>query len=310
MSRRTRVAGVLGAVLLLLGGGAVLLDVVRGAGTGGDDRRDAGPRGGGREVPAGFRPERGGPRAGVVTVASFNVLGADHTGPGGDSKPDWPEYTERLPEMVDMLDEASVGVAGLQELQKRQWALLRSDHGDTWGVFPRTDTVVTANTIVWRRADWTLVRARQFDIPYFGGVPQAQAWATLRQRSTGRTLHLVNVHNPYDLNGSNERYRARALRIERRLVQRLATDGSPVFLVGDFNEVTDPHCVLTRAGMTNAFGDGGSSPCRPPGRAGIDQVFTLGVDAGPARVDTAGIRRQVADHPLVTVRLPGGRVPG
>jgi hypothetical protein len=233
------------------------------------------------------------------TLASFNILGDSHTERGGHHA-GWRSGPQRMPDQLTSLEAAGVSVAGLQEFQATQWDVVRTS--DTWDVYPQTRRH-TQNGIIWRRADWTLVRGEQFTIPYFHGTPARQSLVQLRQVTTGQTIFVVNVHNPADVRGAADPWRRRALLIERNLVDRLKATGAPVFITGDFNEVDDPHCTFTPL-MQNAFGPGSTSPCRAPRAAAIDQIYGLG---GFTFVGTRQNRsmpdRQLSDHPLVTTRV-------
>lgn len=235
-------------------------------------------------------------------VASFNILGANHTDPGG-SKASWPNYDARLPGAIEMLDRYGVDVVGLQELQWRQRTMLLNRTGDTWGVYPETQN---DNAIIWRKSEFEFVNGRTFLVPYFDGRMTPMPSILLRDKDTGRTAYFMNVHNPATnrIRGNQDRWRAEAVKREREMMIILRQYGRPVILTGDFNDRAKAFCPLTAGKLSISPDSVPSNTCRMPSKYyWVDWIFL----AGQARstmltVDTSSVDRRISDHPLVVTR--------
>ena len=158
------------------------------------------------------------------------MLGATHTNPGGDAGSRYPAYQVRTPKAIAALNARKVDVAGLQEFQKPQHKLFLSKAGSTYAAYPATEKTDTENSIIWRKASFTLVSGTTFDVPYFNGSTRHMPYVLLRQRSTGLTAYFINVHNPANTYQYHhqEQWRAQAIQIERNLIINLRSTGRPV----------------------------------------------------------------------------------
>lgn len=257
------------------------------------------------ETDGGPAPERDDKSDSVV--ATFNVLGGSHTAADGKA-PNLASGPVRMRQAVRLLEAAEVDVVGFQELQGPMADEFTKVAGDQWRLFhARTDT---ENALAWRRTTWTLVDADTVDVPYFNGNLRPMPVARLRHRETGIETWFVNVHNPANTSRFPQQQdgRAAALRIERRLVQRLARGGSEVILLGDFNQRTGAFCHFTQSGrMQSASGEKRRKGCQEPEYAGIDWIFgTRGLEFSDWNVRDDEPVDLTSDHPLVTVavRLP------
>lgn len=237
-------------------------------------------------------------------IASFNILGASHTGRGG-SKASWPDWQVRLPRALDMLERYGAEVVGLQELQKRQHTRLLELAGDTWGIYPPTTESDTENSIIYRKSRFTLLSANTFPVPYFDGHPRQMPYVLLQDNVTGRTAYVINVHNPATTPrwGNQARWRREAIARERQLVIDLRAEGRPVFLTGDFNDRAAAFCPLTEGKLMISPDSIPSMECAMPPYYWVDWIFA----AGQARftslsVDTSPRPSRITDHPLVIAR--------
>lgn len=239
---------------------------------------------------------------GVITVASFNVLGQYHTGPGGDQHPSWATGEARMPATAKILTNSGATVAGLQELEAPQAKAFNAVAGGTWiGWYPGTDT---RNAIVWRKDTWSLVSTAALPIPYINRDLPMPA-VLLQMRSTGQRVWFFNVHNPSNMYGVFGNQRAVALGREVTAVKRLLATGVPVVMTGDFNQVHEPICAMHGL-LENAFAPR-QSGCAPGRGEGIDHIF------GPRNakylgtyMDSTPQRLKVADHPLVYTKFQLG----
>jgi endonuclease/exonuclease/phosphatase family metal-dependent hydrolase len=235
-------------------------------------------------------------------LASFNILGANHTDRTG-SKASWPNYDARMPGTIEMLEKYGVDVVGLQELQWRQRTMLLSRTGDTWGVYPETQS---DNSIMWRKSEFEFLSARTFLVPYFDGRLTPMPIVHLRDRDTGRTAYFMNVRNPATnrIRGNQDRWRAAAVKREREMMIMLRRYGRPVFLTGDFNDRAKAFCPLTAGKLSISPDSVPSMTCRMPAKYyWVDWIFM----AGQARstlltVDTSTVARRISDHPIVVTR--------
>lgn len=229
---------------------------------------------------------------GAEPVATFNLLGHSHTAPGGN-RPGWAPSAQRTRAAVDLLERHGVTLAGFQEFQPPQRDAFLTATAGRWRVWhPPGDT---ANAVAWRTDRWSLVDATTVSVPYFHGdrpMPVVQV-----QHASGARLWVLSVHNPADARGPAAAKRAEALRRELAVVDRLAAQGFPVLLLGDFNDRGPFYCTVVAAGLTVAQPGGSSRPCRVPRPAYVDWV------AGTPDVTFTGWRavpaRGISDHPLI-----------
>lgn len=239
----------------------------------------------------------------VVTVATFNLLGAGHTddAPGGGStKGGFPGWEERLPGAIAALDAAAVDIAALQEVHAPQAMALAQQYADDWGMFPVRGNA--QNRVIWDRSAWTLTAARLVDVPYFGSTDVGTPLVELTSVSTGESIWMWSIHNPADTRGDAAALRAEALRRQRATLAELAAAGTPAVIAGDFNDAHDgpgrSHCQLTST-TSNAFG-GTFDPCTvPDADASVDHIYGANLGWAAALVDTTVKARRVSDHPLV-----------
>lgn len=233
-------------------------------------------------------------------VGSYNALGHNHTKPGGN-RPGWRQAPVRTRMAMRMFRRHDIDIIGLQEFQPVQSSYLL-EHGEgRWELYPGPDGRQPDNAIAWRAARFQLVSTRRFTIPYFGGSDRSMPAVLLEHRRSGRRLWVISVHNPADVHGKAQRWRNRAVRIERRFVASLRAEGVPVILAGDFNEREAPFCALTRGGlMTSPAGGSHKDECilPPDNPATIDWIFGSGVRFTGYQVDSSG-KDIDSDHPLV-----------
>ena len=199
----------------------------------------------------------GTPASGSFVLASFNVLGNSHTGPGGHH-PGWANGAARMRGAINLLDRSGAEVAGLQELQRPQRQALVRLAGNRYAVYsPPGDT---DNSITWRRDRWSFVSADTVPIPYFHGNIRDMPIVRLRNLATKGDAIFVNVHNPADVHGNAARFRAEAMRRELAIMRSLARYDVPAFLTGDFNAREGRLLLAHRRRHTVRVG--GRFPCR------------------------------------------------
>lgn len=205
-------------------------------------------------------------------VASFNILGASHTGP----RSSFDDYKPRMRRTLRVIDRRAFTVVGLQEFQKVQYDMFMRRTDGAWGVYPGLEEGLrpVQNSIIWRTDTWERVEAHTYQIPYFHGNIVDQPYVKLRNKATGATVWVIDTHNPANTKGDASAYRQTALENQAALVNTLKTTGVPVLLVGDFNDRDHAFCFLTsEAPLKAANGGSNGSTCSPPSPRIIDWIF-------------------------------------
>lgn len=220
-------------------------------------------------------------------VASFNVLGSSHTAPGGN-KPGRPSGVSRMRGAVAAMKSHNIDIAGMQEFQgdqKKAFQRLAPD----FGVVGSND-----NAIVYNKKKFRLVEKRSFKIPYFEGKMKEMPIAKLEDKSTGKQVWVVNIHNPADTKAHphNAKNRARAINIEQNLMRQLQATGIPVIFTGDFNDGKSVDGSMDRVGMNSA------APNKA--RRSIDYIFgSSGVNFSNYSNDQRTKANGTSDHPII-----------
>ena len=250
----------------------------------------------GRHVGGMAPPDR---RRGAFVAATLNVLGDSHTRGRGRKRRQYAGSARRMGHAVSLLRSNRVSLVGLQELQgKQKRQFLRKTRG--WRVFsPRQDP---QDSIAWRAARFRLLEGTSLKIPYFKNE-RSMPVVRLRDRKTGRAFVVISVHNP--ARKSLHKRRAKAVRREVRVAHRLQRRGSPVILMGDFNDRSRPfYCQMTRKGFRASSGGVRGRRCRPSQVAGIDWIFgTKGIRFQAHQRMQGGLVSRTTDHPLILARV-------
>jgi endonuclease/exonuclease/phosphatase family metal-dependent hydrolase len=242
-------------------------------------------------------------------VASYNVLGDSHTGPGGN-KPGYPDAGPRMDMSIAALRNNGIDVVGFQEFEQSQYGMFSSRAGE-YSLYPGMalgNKSVRFN-IAWRSDVFRMVEAHTLTIPYAGGSRIAMPVVLLESISTGRRAWFANFHNPADTPnlGNNARWRAEAAAIEvAHLTELHQAEGVPVIATGDYNERAEIFCRFTAGGVfTAAAGGSSAGGCAPPPSMQVDWVFgSTGVAFTGYAVTGTG---QASDHSMVhaTATLTG-----
>lgn len=240
-------------------------------------------------------------------VASFNILGYDHTAPGG-SKRGYADGVKRMRWAIQSLKSNDVDVVGLQEFQPQQYAKWVQRASGTYDVWPGyTDTVgFLRNSIAWRKDMFSMVSNTWVKLPYFKGEVLRMPVVLLRSNVTGQQFYVMNFQNPADVRGNAAQWRLTGQRWQIALVNQLrATNNLPILWVGDMNAKEQVFCrVTSQAGMVAANGgyNDGSS-CQPPGKMVVDWIFGSGVKFKKyAQLRDRKIAR-TSDHHLISAKV-------
>ena len=240
-------------------------------------------------------------------IASFNVLGADHTD-GRRGRPGFDRSDVRLKRAIKVLRRTHVDVVGLQEFQRPQHDQFLAAVGDRWAVYSGAEWD-TDNSIAWRTDRFAFVEGWSVAVPYFHGNTRYMPVVGLRSLVSDRVIYVMNTHHAADTRGNASQWRRQATRIERNVTRKLTRQQHvPVFMTGDMNDRAAFFCPFTRNRVMRSF-LGGSNPkngaCRAPS-SGVDWIFANKyVDFGAPRINRSALVAATTDHPVVSadVRL-------
>jgi endonuclease/exonuclease/phosphatase family metal-dependent hydrolase len=248
----------------------------------------------------GSRPAVGRRGAAVARVATFNVLGASHTRPGGNSGNHIPGRT-RMRWTVQDLAHQGIDIVGMQEFEPVQEATFMRLTRGTWAHFPDSGGQAgSANVVAWRSDRWAELASGRIPVPYFHGDRVRMPYVLLKD-AAGDEVWVISVHNPADTRGRARRWRKAAVDAEAHLVDRLHSAGTPVILTGDMNDRAAFFCAVTAIAPVHAA-NGGSpeGSCQPPTPMEIDWIVGTSDIAFSGYTSTrdAPINR-ASDHRLV-----------
>ncbi|WP_203336832.1 endonuclease/exonuclease/phosphatase family protein [Nocardioides limicola] len=235
------------------------------------------------------------------TLMTFNVLGSNHTVPGGTA-PGYAPGRQRAGWAADLLLRDQPDIVGFQELQRDQYAILRERLGDTWTFYTPQGPGAVQTTVMWRTEMWEPTWTSALATAFVAG-PRVRPMVRLRHRTSLREIYLVNVHNSP---GGRQSERDAAMRIQIPALNELRKDGIPVFFIGDLNERAGVFCtVTTRTDLYAARGGSRGTPCRPPsGRLRVDWIFgSGGVTFSGYREDRSAMVPRITDHAVISARV-------
>ncbi|MFT4008468.1 MAG: hypothetical protein QM655_00340 [Nocardioidaceae bacterium] len=238
-------------------------------------------------------------------VASFNLLGANHTDGKRPERKGWASSARRTAWAVRLIRRNSLSVVGLQEFQNTQRAKFTKLMGTRWAMYPGNELPgpPAQNSIVWKTADWTVLSKNTIDIPYFYGKPWAMPYVLLQNNATGEQVWFANFHNPASSKkrGNHAKWRAKATAREVALAKQLTADGTALVMTGDMNDRAANFCVVTKSTLYAAAGGSrGNVPCVLPAAAGIDWIYgSYDVPfSGYTKLRNALVKK-TSDHPLI-----------
>lgn len=245
-------------------------------------------------------------------VASFNVLGYNHTAKGGDAR-GYADGIERMGYAYQILKNHHVNVVGFQELQPQQYERFNQLTGKRWSLYPgdRLERIAMHNSIAWKTSKWEKLDADYLNIPYFEGEPVKMPVVKLRNRKTGRVVYFANFHNPADSYGPAQKWRDQARRKQIELARRKFAEGVPLVITGDMNERDKYFCnMVAKAPMRAANGGRNpkDGPCETPSPMGIDWIFgSRYIGFADYKKVESRLVRKTTDHPFVVTRatIPG-----
>lgn len=233
-------------------------------------------------------------------LSAFNILGSNHTRPGGTAKGYAPgriraEWAARL------VESRGLDIVGWSEIQSDQFdAMMRATGGafEAWPGYELGGPGVPAS-LMWRTSMFEAVWKGSVTIPFMG-QQRPMPIVQLRERTTGRELFVMNVHNAPQ---GRQAERDAALAKELPMINSVRQEsGLPTFLVGDFNEKATLFCKVTsRTDLVAANGGSNNGSCSPPsGRLRVDWIFGSPDATMTGYRDEQGADvRRVTDHAML-----------
>ena len=238
-------------------------------------------------------------------VSSFNILGYDHTAPGG-SKKGYADGAMRMKWATQLIKSRQVDVVGLQEFQPQQYNKWVKKASASYDIFPGyIDTIgFLRNSIAWRKDKFRLVASSWIKLPYFKGEVLRMPLVLLQSIQTGQQIYFMNFQNPADVRGNAQKWRLIGQRLQIALVNQLkASNGLPIVWTGDMNAKKQVFCRVTKqAGMISASGGVRTdATCQPPPGMVVDWIFGSKVAFSNYQQDrSAKVVRTTDHHMLLT----------
>lgn len=240
----------------------------------------------------------------TLRVGTFNVLGSQHTAPGGERRA-YPPASVRTPAAAGYIRNYGVQVLGLQELKPDQLDGLQRLTG--MAAYPgyAFGSRDTDNNILYDPDVFEFVSGSSFRITFMNAV-RPQTILRLRHRATGREMYFVNMHASAG-DGKYAASRKAGHLTAAGVINDLKQEGLPVFLTGDMNGREEFFCrVPPMTGLVASIGGDVSGGCHPAPRLAVDWVLGTGVTWSDYDEDRSTLGR-VSDHHFVsaTATIPG-----
>jgi hypothetical protein len=243
------------------------------------------------------------------TMATFNALGASHTGGHGD-RARMAAGSTRAHWVGQILLQHHVDVVSLQEWQASQSAAFNAAYGSTYAVWPGTARRgwIGQNSIGWLRSRFDLVKTDTRDYPYFGGHRHPYPMVLLRDKKSGVEFWVTSQHNPAFPSNARWRHVAVAEEVANANAMLREPGHAPLIIAGDMNDHAAFWCPFaTGSSMHAANGGSGSGGCSmPPVQPkpyGFDWILgSPGVQFSGYTWDAGSLVRRTTDHPVVITR--------
>ena len=240
-------------------------------------------------------------------MATFNLLGASHTG-GKGKDPGRASGSARMGGALELIRQSQVSVVGFQEMQGSQRSAFRSG-APGWDLYPGDSLGNSGeNSIGWDKQVWDLVKPDSIAIPYFNGNARQMPYILLRNKATGVQAYFANFHNPADIRQfkHQQRFRTEAEGREIDLFNNLQRSEIPMFVTGDMNEREEFFCRVVGATSLKAAAGGSvtGGSCQPPRPTQIDWILgSPDVVFDGYTINRSELVRRTTDHPVVSAHV-------
>lgn len=230
----------------------------------------------------------------TIRVASFNVLGSNHTAPGGERQ-SFPPAGTRTPQAAGVINGHGSELVGLQEVKPDQLSALTRMTGMV--AWPGAGAADPDNSVMWDPSRFELVEGSTFSITFMSR-PRPQTVVRLRDRATQREFYLVNMHPSAGHDPRNTSTRVAGWDTGAAKVRELRESGLPVLVTGDMNDRAAFFCrFLPPTGFVAAVGGSTSGGCNPPARMPVDWVVgSPDISFSDYVIDESTVNRRISDH--------------
>ncbi len=241
-------------------------------------------------------------------IATFNVLGSQHSTRTGDH-PKYPPASVRTPRAVARFRSFGVDIVGMQELQPDQLNAFQAQTG--FAAYPgyAFGSRETDNSILYDDSRFEFVSGSYFTI-HFMHADRPQTILRLRDKESGREFYVLNMHASAG-GGSYAATRRAGHYTAAATVNRLKSEGIPIFLTGDMNDRAEFFCrVAPITGMVAAIGGSTAGGCRPAGALAVDWVLGWGNVSFSNYIEDRSTMGDVSDHYMVVGTATAGPFSG
>ena len=246
----------------------------------------------------------------TVRVASFNVLGCGFTWNNGHpgSTPPTANYApceQRFIGLWNYINSMGHSIVGFQEVQAPQQAMFRARvnaRNSGWGMYPNSAAGPEV-AILWRTADWHLVKAKDFSTPFFAagnGFSYVTDRAVLLQHRNGRRVWVMAAHNAPATSPNWSTAIGIDLGTESDLFRTLLASHVPVLFLADSNDTTNRTFCAFKAKVSGAHSIYGPANCGNPGspnNQNMDKIFGSDrIDFNRVLEDWSVQKAKITDH--------------
>jgi len=210
-----------------------------------------------------------------MVITSFNVLGSNHTQPGGGAL-NYAPARIRGEWTTNLLQSYGSDIVAFQELKVDQYNHLRRSFGSSYGFYPNNPEAgkVIWQSVMWDATQWEFVKAVDVNVPVIG-TTRPNPMVRLKSKLTGKNIWVFNVHNSSKNTPERQRERNAAVKIEIGKILAQRAKKIPVVFLGDMNERKVVFCKVVRQTDLKAVSGGYAtqSTCKPPSRMHLDWIF-------------------------------------
>ena len=234
----------------------------------------------------------------AFNLASFNVLGSNHTQPGGDAHGYAPGRV-RIQWAAETIRNDALDIVGLSEIQRDQYTALMQNIGGNYASYPGTSLGFPGipTNVIWRKDKFTQLDASYITIP-FVGQKRYMPVVHLQENATGRDFYIINGHNAPN---GRQAERDAALKVEISKINELRSQTHvPVFFFGDLNEKVNALCKVTsQTDLWAASPTGNIRNCTGFRGMRLDWLFGSDTTFSNYHQDRSALVKKTTDHAVV-----------